>query len=144
MKFLSHPTLDNFDVSGKGSNKNSWVASAGLISAAMAGAGVVCMPCLPLTQKLAIPMAVNESGWIGILLLVLCGILSNVTANLLGEAMFHMEGLRECVLHVVVLNLSYADIGEKAFGRVGRVVTTVTQYATLTGITIIYLILLGV
>lgn len=42
-------------------------------------------------------MAVNESGWIGILLLVFCGLLSNITANLLGEAMFHMEGLREYV-----------------------------------------------
>lgn len=44
MKFLSHPTLDNFDIgSSKGHiSKNSWVASAGLIAAAMAGAGVVC------------------------------------------------------------------------------------------------------
>lgn len=41
------------------------------------------------------------------------------------------------------LRFSYADIGEKAFGKLGRAVTTVTQYATLCGITIIYLILLG-
>lgn len=49
-------------------------------------------------RQLAIPMAVNESGWIGILLLVFCGVLSNITANLLGETMFHMEELREYVI----------------------------------------------
>lgn len=90
-------------------------------------------------------MAVNESGWVGILLLVFCGVLSNITANLLGETMFHMDGLREYVISssTSLTCPSYADIGEKAFGGVGKVATTVTQYATLCGITIIYLILFG-
>jgi len=92
-----------------------------MIAGAMAGAGV-----------LAIPLALNESGWIGVGLLVVCGILSNITANLLGEVMFHMDEIRD-----------YADLGEKAYGRIGRIVTTFTQYVTLTGISIIYLILFG-
>lgn len=53
-----------------------------------------------LMAQLAIPMAVNESGWVGIILLVCCGLLSNITANLLGETMFHMEGLREYVRRI--------------------------------------------
>eukprot|EP01127_Copromyxa_protea_P002935 TRINITY_DN12847_c0_g1_i1.p1 TRINITY_DN12847_c0_g1~~TRINITY_DN12847_c0_g1_i1.p1 ORF type:complete len:459 (+),score=45.14 TRINITY_DN12847_c0_g1_i1:8-1384(+) len=115
------PTTDTLDQSQRRSYQNNWVASAGLIAAAMAGAGV-----------LAIPMAINQSGWVGVILLIICGILSNITANLLGEVMFHIEGLRD-----------YADIGEKAFGSVGRLLATVSQYTTLAGISIIYLILFG-
>ena len=47
-----------------------------LITAAMAGGGV-----------LGIPQALNLSGWVGVLLLMLCGLLSNITANILGNTM---------------------------------------------------------
>lgn len=67
MKFLSHPTLDNFDIGSSGkvrSNKNSWVASAGLIAAAMAGAGVVSIFVLA-PKKVAGHPNGSKREWLG-------------------------------------------------------------------------------
>eukprot|EP01130_Rhizamoeba_saxonica_P017754 TRINITY_DN8682_c0_g1_i1.p1 TRINITY_DN8682_c0_g1~~TRINITY_DN8682_c0_g1_i1.p1 ORF type:complete len:453 (-),score=72.58 TRINITY_DN8682_c0_g1_i1:23-1381(-) len=103
---------------------NSWKGTSSLIIAAMAGAGV-----------LGIPLAVNMSGWIGIVILIFCGIFSNITSNLLGDLMNRItyEEVKD-----------YSSIGEFAFGRAGKIATNITQYITLSGVTIIFLILVGI
>lgn len=92
--------------------------------AQMAGVGV-----------LGIPSATANSGWIGLFLLVLTAFVCMITANLLGSIMMRMPqaSIRD-----------YSSIGGAAFGRMGVFLTRASQYSTLAGVTVIFLLLSGI
>lgn len=75
---LNHPSnLDYFNNEKDEETKaNNWLATAMLIVAAMAGIGV-----------LGLPQALAKSGWIGVPLMLICAMMANITANLLGALM---------------------------------------------------------
>jgi len=110
---------------------NSWRTSAILIVGATAGVGV-----------LGLPQAVAKSGWIGIVLLLLCGAMSRTTSHtflgkLLDHTRFNHTG------HLASGVLDYATLGEVAFGHTGKVATLISQNITLAGSVVIYLVVLG-
>ena len=47
---------------------------------------------------LGIPHALAQSGWLGVFVLCLVGIVCNITANLLGEVMRGSVDLKECAV----------------------------------------------
>lgn len=103
--------------------QNSWMTTGILIVSAMAGTGVLSMP-----------VAVSQSGWIGVLLLGVTAVVCMITANLLGSIMRRMPqaSIRD-----------YPSVGGAAFGRLGEVLAIVSQYTTICGIVIIFEIVAG-
>eukprot|EP01118_Nematostelium_gracile_P017826 TRINITY_DN7734_c0_g1_i2.p1 TRINITY_DN7734_c0_g1~~TRINITY_DN7734_c0_g1_i2.p1 ORF type:complete len:444 (+),score=121.57 TRINITY_DN7734_c0_g1_i2:64-1395(+) len=101
---------------------NSWASTASLIVCAMAGVG-----------SLGLPTAMFQSGWLGLPLLLIVAFISAYTGIILAKTMDTDPTIRE-----------YSDIGERAFGRVGRDLAKVSVYITLGGVSIIFLILLGI
>jgi len=101
--------------------ENNWIATASLIVCAMAGVGV-----------LGLPNAMFQSGWLGIVLCLVCAAFSSFTGWAIGKSM-------EQTPH----SESYADLGEQAFGKPGRYLALFSVYTTLAGVAIIFLILLG-
>jgi len=102
---------------------NSWYSTASLIVCAMAGVGV-----------LGLPGAMNSSGWLGILLLFIVPIFSAYTGLILTKS---IENTSRKVK-------DYSEIGEEAFGIWGRRVAQFSVYLTLGGVSVIFLILLGI
>lgn len=92
---------------------NSWFQSASLIVGAMAGAGV-----------LSICEALQNSGWLGILLLFIVLCFNIFTGILLGWIMDAMPSDQLT---------DYASIGEYVLGRFGRWISHFSQYVTLAG-----------
>jgi vesicular inhibitory amino acid transporter len=83
---------------------------------------------------LGIPAATASSGWLGLPLLVLTAVICMITANLLGSIMMRMpqSAIRD-----------YPSVGGAAFGRVGVALTMASQYSTLIGVSVIFLLLSG-
>eukprot|EP01087_Luapelamoeba_hula_P014167 TRINITY_DN4109_c0_g1_i3.p1 TRINITY_DN4109_c0_g1~~TRINITY_DN4109_c0_g1_i3.p1 ORF type:complete len:469 (-),score=48.09 TRINITY_DN4109_c0_g1_i3:28-1362(-) len=102
---------------------NSWLSSSTIVIGAMAGAGV-----------LGIAQAVQASGWFGIILLFIVAVFNVYTGLILGSTMREMpfKDIKD-----------YASIGEFAFGRFGRWASHFSQYVTLAGVSIIFLVLVG-
>lgn len=65
---------------------------------------------------LNLPKAVAETGWLGILLLILMGILSGYTSVVLSKCMY--EDQKE--MRGEPQYPTYTDVGERAFGVVGK------------------------
>ncbi|KAE9621147.1 putative amino acid transporter, transmembrane domain-containing protein [Lupinus albus] len=79
---------------------------------------------------LSIPYAVKESGWVGISLLLIFAIFSFYTGLLLRYCMDSDPALE-----------TYPDIGQAAFGTIGRIVISIILYSELYVSCIDYLIL---
>jgi len=115
---------DDGDSSKEIHQNNHWLSTSSLIVGAMAGAGV-----------LGIAEAVQQTGWLGVPLLVIVAAFNTFTGIILGTTMREMP-----------TNLlgDYAAIGTYAFGNVGRWVSHLSQYVTLSGVSVIFLVLTGI
>ncbi|KAJ2382249.1 hypothetical protein H4S02_005836, partial [Coemansia sp. RSA 2611] len=70
------------------------------------------------TGSLSLPRTFAQSGWISILLVIVCGLMGAFTGVLIIKCVNHMEPGRE---------RSFNQIGQAAFMTVGRVVIFVLQ-----------------
>eukprot|EP01119_Soliformovum_irregulare_P021662 TRINITY_DN7265_c0_g1_i1.p1 TRINITY_DN7265_c0_g1~~TRINITY_DN7265_c0_g1_i1.p1 ORF type:complete len:437 (-),score=68.34 TRINITY_DN7265_c0_g1_i1:146-1456(-) len=100
---------------------NSWFSTACLIVCAMAGIGV-----------LGLPAALYNTGWIGLLILVMVCLVSAYTGIIIGRT-----------LEILPRGTGYTEMGTIAFGTPGRIFADFSIYTTLGGVGIIFLILLG-
>lgn len=89
---------------------------------------------------LALPKAVDDSGWIGIILIILCCFLSAYTGSILGKSWIILQERfpDECGGHVPD---PYPLIGEKAFGKFGRYLVSFSINFTLFGVSTVFLLL---
>lgn len=85
-----------------------------LITCAPLGVNILCGVGL-----LATPYAIKEGGWLGLSLLFIFGIISCYTGVLLKQCLDSTPGLQ-----------TYPDIGQAAFGTVGRLFISVSPYLT--------------
>ncbi len=83
---------------------------------------------------LSLPRALQECGWIGLILMAFVAFLCNVTAKYLAQCMFARPG---------VMLKTYEAIGEQAMGKRGRLMVGFFQTVTLFGVCTIFLILIG-
>jgi len=86
---------------------------------------------------LQLPNGLSQSGWSGVILLVVMGIMSCYTAVILIKTLLVSKA--EDPTHLP----TYGDIGETAFGKVGRWVVNVQMHVTLMGVATVYLVLSG-
>ncbi|XP_060067512.1 uncharacterized protein LOC132547726 [Ylistrum balloti] len=91
------------------------------------------------TGILALPRAVEDTGWAGLILLVLCAILSTYTGIILGEAWtIASELFEDCKGHV---QNPYQLLGQKAYGAAGRYAVSVCLHVTMFGGAVVFLLL---
>jgi amino acid permease len=83
---------------------------------------------------LSLPGALKYCGWTGLILMAFVAVLSNHTAKYLCACLFARPGMKL---------RTYEDIGEQAFGHLGRRVVGFFQIITLFGVCTIFLILIG-
>ncbi|RWR81604.1 vacuolar amino acid transporter 1 [Cinnamomum micranthum f. kanehirae] len=81
---------------------------------------------------LATPYAIKEGGWLGLSLLFIFGIISCYTGVLLKQCLDSTPGLQ-----------TYPDIGQVAFGTVGRLFISVCLYIELYSSCVEYIILMS-
>ncbi|RKP26024.1 transmembrane amino acid transporter protein-domain-containing protein [Syncephalis pseudoplumigaleata] len=86
------------------------------------------------TGTLQLPLAMHQSGWFGVFLIVLSALMAIYTGNLLIRCLYVYPGRRLT---------GYGDIGDAAFGRPGRWVVMFFNYAILLGASCIYIMLVG-
>ncbi|KAL1916571.1 uncharacterized protein VTP21DRAFT_5762 [Calcarisporiella thermophila] len=87
------------------------------------------------TGALGIPQAVEKSGWFGIGLLALAHIMTAYSGVILIKCLYY-KGPEHRLS-------TFQDVGEHAFGKVGRYLTIVPNYIMLLGAPIIFLVLSG-
>lgn len=89
---------------------NSFLASDKMYLLFIAGMNVLCGVGI-----LSTPYAVREGGWVGLSILLIFAVLSYYTGILLRSCLDSQPGLE-----------TYPDIGQAAFGTVGRVAISVS------------------
>eukprot|EP01116_Phalansterium_solitarium_P008869 TRINITY_DN22833_c0_g1_i1.p1 TRINITY_DN22833_c0_g1~~TRINITY_DN22833_c0_g1_i1.p1 ORF type:complete len:480 (-),score=102.68 TRINITY_DN22833_c0_g1_i1:91-1530(-) len=106
---------------------HSWIFAVSLTVGSMAGGGV-----------LAIPEAVEQTGWAGIALLFIIAVINCITGVLLGKVMEQTPAEKM---------VDYASIGRHVYrgwaARWAVWASTFSQYVTLGGVSIIFLVLVG-
>nr|XP_022293046.1 amino acid transporter AVT1J-like isoform X1 [Crassostrea virginica] len=88
---------------------------------------------------LALPKAVDDTGWIGLVLLVACALLSAYTGSILGKSWVIIqerfpEYRQSCPD-------PYPVLGEKTFGKKGRYVVSFSINFTQFGVSVVFLLL---
>lgn len=88
---------------------------------------------------LALPKAIDATGWIGLVLIVACALLSSYTGSILGQAWLIVqerfpEYKKSCPD-------PYPVLGEKTFGKKGRYVVSFSINFTLFGVSTVFLLL---
>jgi vesicular inhibitory amino acid transporter len=82
---------------------------------------------------LTLPYTMRCSGWIfGLLILVAFTLIANYTARLVGRILKEYPDI-----------INYVDIGEKAFGNVGKIIIMIEMVLELFSICVAFLILIG-
>ncbi|KAF2354751.1 Amino acid transporter transmembrane domain [Trinorchestia longiramus] len=104
--------------------------AAVMLVAEMAGSGV-----------LALPRALANTGWGGVVLLLALGIGVGVSGSRLGLAWVMLEN--NFPKYKGACRTPYPAIGYEALGRPGRLVVIIAQNLTLIGVTTVFLILSG-
>ncbi|KAJ1949053.1 hypothetical protein FBU59_001317 [Linderina macrospora] len=87
------------------------------------------------TGILQLPYALKEGGWIGALYIVLAGMISSYTGNMLIRCLYCKQGTRL---------QSYSDVVEAALGRRGKQIVRALKDFNLLGVVGIYIVLAGV
>jgi hypothetical protein len=82
-------------------------------------------------EQLQLPYAINQSGWIGIPMLVVLAVMATYTAIV----------LIRCIDRVHAT--TYGDVGKAAMGMFGRIIVEIMIHLTLVGVATVYLILAG-
>jgi len=86
------------------------------------------------TGLLQLPFGLEETGWIGVFILVGLAFVAGYTATLLIKCMKPPSGKKL---------YTYSEIGKEAFGIYGSLIVDLMLHATLIGVATIYLILSG-
>lgn len=94
----------------------------------MAGSGV-----------LALPSAIEATGWIGLVLIPLCGYISSYTGDVLGQCWAIVQQRFPAMRGDI--RYPYPAIGMLTFGRVGRLVISLSINFTLFGVSCVFLLL---
>ncbi|XP_052811305.1 uncharacterized protein LOC128238973 isoform X1 [Mya arenaria] len=89
---------------------------------------------------LALPAAVEGSGWTGLALMVLCALVSAYTGNILGKAWLIVRK-RTPEYQTGHVRYPYPAIGQAAFGVFGRRLVSISIDFTLFGVGVVFLIL---
>ncbi|KAK9729677.1 hypothetical protein K7432_000084 [Basidiobolus ranarum] len=113
------PTASEHELFDEGSHGSNLGAYFNLVCI-MAGTGI-----------LQLPLCLQEGGWIGVFSIILCAAIVYYTGNLLIKCLY-VDGTR-------LNNLS--EIGEAAFGSVGKNVVTFFTWTILFGSSALFLIL---
>ncbi|PIA54701.1 hypothetical protein AQUCO_00900933v1 [Aquilegia coerulea] len=116
-KHASIPTFSNFEQPRRSS----------FTEVVLNGINVLCGVAL-----LSTPYAVNEGGWLGLLVLLIFCILSCYTGILLKRCLDSSPGLQ-----------TYPDIGQAAFGITGRILISIILYTELYACCVEYTILMS-
>ncbi|XP_033741064.1 amino acid transporter AVT1J-like [Pecten maximus] len=91
------------------------------------------------TGILALPRAVEDTGWAGLILIVLCAVLSAYTGIILGEAWtLAAELFEDCKGHV---QNPYQILGQKTYGKAGRYAVSICLHITMFGGAVVFLLL---
>merc|ERR1712217_330522 len=77
----------------------------------------------------------RQGGWSCLVLMIGCASAANFTGKLLVQCCYNQDQLR--------VYQSYSEIGEAAFGKLGRMLTNLFENATLFGVSALFLILAG-
>ncbi|KAL4233035.1 hypothetical protein ACF0H5_007721 [Mactra antiquata] len=89
---------------------------------------------------LALPAAVEGAGWIGLVIIVLCCLISAYTGKILGEAWVIVRK-RTPEYQTGHVRYPYPAIGEAAMGKFGKHLVSVSINFTLFGVGVVFLLL---
>lgn len=88
---------------------------------------------------LALPKAVEDTGWIGFILIVVFGIVSTYTSMLIGKSWLMIQDrYPQYQYHVVD---PYPVMGEKTYGKIGRNIVNVVMNVYNYGSAVVYMVL---
>ncbi|KAJ3399824.1 hypothetical protein CcCBS67573_g04157 [Chytriomyces confervae] len=125
----SDPSEDNFSLEIEEPHSGNSVMEATYhIICVIAGSGI-----------LQLPYALNQSGWIGVALVVFAAFANNYSGKLLIKCLYAKKGKGENGRRLK----GFAHIGMEAFGSIGGSLVEVFMFASLLGCPIVYFILTG-
>ncbi|KAM3585819.1 hypothetical protein VKS41_002363 [Umbelopsis sp. WA50703] len=111
------------------------VHKVGLVRNASNTAAFINIVCIVAgSGTLGIPYAIRQSGWIGLVLLMLSAVMSNYAGTLLIKCLYFDPDRRLS---------GFPEIGYEAFGKYGRVLVLAFNYFLLLFTPVLYLILAG-
>jgi len=82
---------------------------------------------------LGLPYALAESGWFGVVVLLMVAIMANYTAKKLSRCMYVKKPFKKLK--------TYQEVGGAAFGRAGSIISVTLQYITLLSVGTLFLLL---
>lgn len=135
MGSLSLKRVDTLDLISRymtGGGGNTWQGGVYAVTTAVVGPGMLAMPA-----------AVEQCGWMGIALLVLIAVVSNMTAKTLVKTMYLARERNEGMDGLLPFVISYGDIGWVCYGTAGRVAVHLVQHTALLGVGSLFLVLIA-